>query len=245
MFDYSSSPYPVRGDIAAAHRAYWRTLARPGSWWTGVERVAIAAESRNASLCRLCAARKAALTPAGVAGEHAGTQDLPAVAVDAIHRIVTDPGRMTKRYVDGNAAAGLPKASYVELAGIVVAVFSIDEFHRALGFDLEPLPAPRPGPVSRYRPTLLREDTGFVPMVPPEGSVGAEADLWPPGRTANVVRALSLVPDAVRDWRALAAAQYLSFAGMGNFVKDEARAINRMQMELVAGRVSAVNECFY
>ena len=97
MFDYSSSPYPVRGDIAAAHRAYWRTLARPGSWWTGVERVAIAAESRNAPLCRLCAARKAALTPAGIAGEHAGKHDLPDVAVDAIHRIVTDPGRMTEQ----------------------------------------------------------------------------------------------------------------------------------------------------
>ena len=104
MFDYSSSPYPVRGDIAAAHRAYWRTLARPGSWWTGAERVAIAAESRNASRCGLCAARKAALTPAAVADEHAGSNELPDVAVDAIHRIVTDPGRMTKRYVQGNAA---------------------------------------------------------------------------------------------------------------------------------------------
>ena len=133
----------------------------------------------------------------------------------------------------------------MELVGIVVAVFSIDEFHRALGLDLERLPAPVPGPVSRYRPAMVREDTGFVPMVPPEGSVGMEADLWPPGRTANVVRALSLVPDAVRDWRALAAVQYLSFAAMQNFVKDEARSIDRMQMELVAGRVSAVNECFY
>ena len=245
MFDYSHSPYPIRSDIAAAHGAYWRALAQPGSWWTGEERVAIAAESRNAPTCPLCAARKAALAPAAVVGEHAGNHDLPDVVVDAIHRIVTDPGRMTKRYVDGNVATGLSKPAYVELVGVVVAVFSIDEFHRALGLDLEPLPAPEPGPISRYRPALLREDTGFVPMVPPEGSVGEEADLWPPGRTANVVRALSVVPDAVRDWRALAAAQYLSFAGMGNFVKDDARSINRMQMELVAGRVSAVNECFY
>ena len=245
MFDYSHSPYPVRSDIAAAHGAYWRALARPGSWWTGEERVAVAAESRNAPTCPLCAARKAALIPAAVAGEHAGNHDLPDVAVDAIHRIVTDPGRMTKRYVDDNVAAGLSKPAYVELVGVVVAVFSIDEFHRALGLDLEPLPTPEPGPISRYCPALLGEDTGFVPMVPADGSVGEEADLWPPGRTANVVRALSLVPDSVRDWRALAAAQYLSFAGMGNFVKDEARSINRMQMELVAGRVSAVNECFY
>ncbi|MFT7128584.1 MAG: hypothetical protein ACI89U_000691 [Gammaproteobacteria bacterium] len=33
--------------------------------------------------------------------------------------------------------------------------------------------------------------------------------------------------------------------GMGNFVKQDDRSLNRMQMELIAGRVSAINECFY
>lgn len=244
-FDYKDAPFPIRDDIAAAHRAYWRRLAEPGSWWTGAERVAIAAESRNAPNCRLCAARKKALSPYGMSGEHDHDGTLPATVVDAIHRIVTDAGRITGRYVDDNAAAGLGKPAYVELLGIVVAVFSIDEFHRALGLDLERLPTPEPGGASGYVPAMLSEDIGFVPTVPPDGSVGAESDLWPAGRTANVVRALSLVPDALRDWRALAAAQYLSFAGMQNFVKDDARSLNRMQMELVAGRVSAVNECFY
>ena len=92
---------------------------------------------------------------------------------------------------------------------------------------------------------MLSEDIGHVPTVPPDGAIGKEADLWPPMRTANVVRALSLVPNALRDWRAIASAQYLSFAGMQNFVQDEARSLTRMQMELIAGRVSAVNECFY
>jgi len=32
---------------------------------------------------------------------------------------------------------------------------------------------------------------------------------------------------------------------MANFDSPENRSINRMQIELVAGRVSAVNECFY
>ncbi len=85
-----------------------------------------------------------------------------------------------------------------------------------------------------------------MPTVPAEGAVGNEADLYAGlPRAANVVRALTLVPDALRDWRALAGAQYLSFEGMRNFVKDEARSIDRKQMELIAGRVSAVNECFY
>ena len=82
-------------------------------------------------------------------------------------------------------------------------------------------------------------------MIPPDGAVGNESDLWSNGRTANVLRALTLVPDALRDWDKLAAAQYLSMEGMANFVKQDDRAINRMQMELVAGRVSSINECFY
>ena len=245
FFDYGRVPYPIREDIAPAYRAYWEQLARPGSWWTGAERVAIAQESRNALACRLCAARKEALSPAAVTGEHDCGEGLPETAVDAIHRVVTDQARITRKYVEDHAATGLSKEAYVELVGIVVAVFSIDEFHRALGLDLEALPTPEPGEISRYRPAMLSENMGFVPAVPPDGAVGKESDLWPGGRTANVVRALSLVPDAVREWRAISAVQYLPFAAIRNFDLVEARAINRMQIELIAGRVSAVNECFY
>lgn len=244
-FDYTGAPYAIRDDIGREHRAFWQRLARPGSWWTGKERVAIARASRRAWTCRLCAARKAALSPDTVQGEHDDDGELPPAAVDAVHRIVTDQSRITRRYVEDNVTAGLSKPAYVELIGVVVAVVSIDEFHRALALKPEPLPVPQPGDVSRYQPAMLREDIGFVPTVPPEGAIGNEADIWPPMRAANVVRALSLVPDALRDWRALASAQYLSFVGMQNFVKDEARHLDRMQMELVAARVSAVNECFY
>lgn len=244
-FDYSDAPFAIRDDMAQAHRKFWQKLARPGSWWTGAQRVAIARESRNALGCEYCKARRLALSPYNFAGEHDHDAAIPDAAVDAVHRVITDQGRITKRYVEDNVAAGLSKDAYVELVGLVVAVFSVDEFHRALGLELEALPEPSAGEPDRHRPAMLSEDIGFVPTVPPDGSVGDEADLWPKGRTANVIRALTLVPDALRDWRDLSAAQYLSFQGMRNFVKDEARSINRMQMELVAARVSSVNECFY
>jgi len=244
-FDYSEVTWPIRADIADAHTIFWQALARPGSWWTGTQRIAIAAESRQAVDCDFCQARKQALSPYAFAGEHQSVSSLSSTTIDAVHRIITDQGRITQKYVDDNEADGLTKAAYVELVGIVVAVFSIDEFHRAMGIPIETLPTPEAGEISRYTPAHLSEDMGFVPTVSLTGSVGQEADLWPTGVTANVVRALTLVPDALRDWRALAAAQYLSFAGMQNFVQDDARSINRMQMELVAGRVSAINECFY
>jgi hypothetical protein len=53
------------------------------------------------------------------------------------------------------------------------------------------------------------------------------------------------VPDALRDWRDLGTAQYLSFQEMGNFRKSEHRTLDRMQIELIAARVSAINQCFY
>jgi hypothetical protein len=53
------------------------------------------------------------------------------------------------------------------------------------------------------------------------------------------------VPDAVRSWRGVSDAQYLPLKKMMDFGGDTGRTINRMQVELVAGRVSSINECFY
>lgn len=244
-FDYTDSPYSVRADISQAYRAYWDRLAAPGSWWNGSERVAIAQESRNALTCSFCAERKSALSPYTFAGKHDSTTDLPEHVIDAVHRIITDQNRITGTYIEKNTEIGLSKEAYVELVGIVVTVFSIDEFNRALDLPVETLPEPKPGEPDQYRPAQLDETTGFVPMIPVSGAVGPEADLWPTGRTANVVRALSAVPQCVRDWFEVGTAQYLSMEGMQNFIGLDSRSINRMQMELIAGRVSSINECFY
>ena len=241
-FDYGSS---VRADIGNAHRTYWERLTKPGSWFTSVQRIAIATASREATRCQFCAARKAALSPYTMKGEHDSSVDLSPVVLDAVHRIITDQTRISQHYIDSNEQQGLSKPAYVELVGVVVAMFSIDEFHRAMGLLEEGLPAPGLGEPDHYQPVQAVTGTGFVPMIAPEGTTGQEADLWPPGKTANVLRALSLVPNAVRDWVALGDAQYLSFEGMSNFTQPEGRSINRMQIELVAGRVSAINECFY
>ena len=40
-------------------------------------------------------------------------------------------------------------------------------------------------------------------------------------------------------------AQYLSMEGMQILAGDTGRSIDRMQIELVAARVSSINECFY
>ena len=135
---------------------------------------------------------------------------------------------------------------YVEALGVAALVISVDEFHLALGLALESLPAPEPGEPTRVRPEGLVEGEAWVPMI---GSGGAEllgVEGVPKARRArlpNVVRGLSLVPAEVRAWLDLSSAQYLSPAGMRRF--ESGRALDRSQIELVAGRVSALNECFY
>jgi alkylhydroperoxidase family enzyme len=242
-FSYADAPVAVRADLPEAHRRAWRRLAAPGTWWTGEERVAIAAEARNAARCGLCRRRKAALSPHAEEGEHDGLGALPDAAVDVIHRVVTDPGRLSRAWFEKTLASGLSDAQYVEIIGVVVTVVSIDSFCRGLGVPSQPLPGPEPGEPSRRRPPAAGPDGAWVAMIPQGRSAGPDADLLGAGRTPNVMRAMSLVPEEARGLLDLGAAHYLSTERMMDL--RAGRALDRAQMELIAGRVSALNECFY
>ncbi|MDE0759259.1 MAG: alkylhydroperoxidase-related (seleno)protein, partial [Pseudomonadales bacterium] len=69
-FSYTNSPYPIREDITQAHQKFWQKLAQAGSWWSGAQRIAIAAEVRNAVECKYCQVRKSALSPYTTTGKH-------------------------------------------------------------------------------------------------------------------------------------------------------------------------------
>ncbi len=240
---YSDAAVPVREDLPAAHSRQWRRLAEPGAWWSGGERIAIAAEVRHAWLCAFCAERKKAISPAAPDGEHATLGELPVTAVDAIHRITTDPGHLTRAWFEKGQAAGLSDGHYVELIGVVVTVVSIDSFCRGIGVPVHALPEPAPGEPSHRRPPAARQKEAWVPMLPADGAKGEESDLWTGRRTGNVIRALSLVPDEVRGLKDLSAAHYLSPEQMVDLAAG--RSLDRAQIELLAGRVSALRECFY
>ena len=244
-FIYKDSSYPIRQDLADAYSQYWQQLPRAGNWFTGAQRVAIAAEVRNALVCPFCEQRKQALSPYNQAGDHLSGDVLERGVVDMVHRVITDQSRITDTFIHDHDAHGLSEEQYVELVGVAVTVFSIDEFNRALGLPLEPLPEPQAGEPDHYRPPLAERGTGYVAMLGTGATSGKEADLWAAGRSVNVLRALSLVPDAVRSWRGVSDAQYLPLKKMMDFGGETGRAINRMQVELVAGRVSSINECFY
>jgi hypothetical protein len=241
-FDYGA--IRMRDDIQRAHHLFWEHLRAPGGWWTGVQRIAIAAEARTADACALCTARKAALSPAAVPGEHQHRNALPVNVVDVIHRIRTDPARLSRAWFDQVIAGGLDIPAYVELVGVVTMLTGVDYFARALGVAPFPLPEALPGVPSRHVPASAQPGTAWVPMIAPEDANGPEADLYPPDTMVpNIVRALSLVPAEVRMLRTMSAAHYLPVEQIGDFTAR--RTLDRMQMELVAARVSALNQCFY
>lgn len=242
-FNYDDAPFAIRSDLSAAHRNAWAHLSSPGTWLTAETRVAIIAEVRNVQGCALCDARKEALSPYGVDGVHDSLGDLPENIVEVVHRVVSDPARLMKKWYDDCLASGLTEEEYVEIIGVVCSTVSIDSFAYAAGLPLRDLPIPKAGTPSRIRPHNAKQGDAWVPWI---GADDAEGDdiprFGPPG--SNVRRALSLVPAEAHGFMEMNEAQYLNGVQMRDFSTDY-RAIDRMQIELVAGRVSAINQCAY
>lgn len=241
---YDSAPYAIRDDLAAAHEQAWTWLAAPGTWLTGAQHVAVAAEIRQAHKCKLCDERKAALSPYSVTGEHDHTGELTPAQVEAIHRIATDPGRLTETWLQGLFNDGLEEGTYVEIAGICAMVEMVDAFARGLGVPEFTLPAPQGGAPTPYRPPNAKKDVAWVALVDPQDVVESDGALYPSPRRAFVQMALSSVPDSKRAYWSLAEAHYLPGHQMGDWA-TEFRAISRPQIEILAARVSSLHGCFY
>ena len=244
-FDYARSAYAIRHDIPVAHREIWGKIREPGCWWQGADRVAFVQEARNARSCEACALRSVASSPNTDCGPHNSTTHLTDAVVDVVHRLTTDPARVSRGWLEEVHAEGVTDEQYVELLGVVVAAISIDAFHRALGLPLEPLPAPEAGDPSGYRPAGVSDSGAWVPTVQWEDVGEREADLYPGRRPGHVISAMSLVPDAVRMLLRLGAVHYLPLESVRTPNDNAARAMSRCQIELLAGRVSALSGCFY
>jgi alkylhydroperoxidase family enzyme len=239
--DYSKAGVVIRDDLRAAHERMLDYIVRPGSCFTGAERVAIAGEGRLAETCTLCQSRKEALSPEHVAGEHATTGALPAAVVDLIHRVRSDPGRVSRRVFEAAMERGMSEGEYVEAVGITAFTAGLDYQCRGLGIPYFELPDPVDGEPSGHLSANTTDGIAFVPLLLPEQAAGDDADIYGESEfVPNIVRALSLVPDHVRQLRAWSNVHYVDLGDM-----SARRAIDRAQIELVAARVSALNQCFY
>ncbi len=233
----------MRKGLTESHAKAWAAIAGPGTWLTGARRVAVAAEVRRAGSCAHCAKIKTALSP-HLQGTHDTLGKLKPAEVELVHRVVSDPGRLTEAWTQSVLAKGLTEGEYIEIVGIIAMVMMIDTFHRALGLPQPALPAPKTGEPTRYTPPGAKKQAAWLALVEPEDTVPADGPMYPHPRVGYIYRALSLVPQAVRDYWALAFEHYLPSEFVYKF-DQSIRAISRPQTEVLAARVSALHQCAY
>jgi hypothetical protein len=240
---YDDSSYPVRDDLVSAHQRAWKHLSKAGSWLTGDERVKIMAETRHARSCATCAAVKDALSPFAVTDAHDAGTDLPENWVNMIHLIVADPGRLTYGWYKKTIDGGIAETHFVEIVSVVAHTTAIDTFAKGLGVPVRNLPKPQDGAPSHYRPKEARQHQAWAPNIAWDEFGPDEADYFV-GPESSIRRALTLIPDEARSFFDVTSAQYLAGPQMLDF-SQEFRAITHLQIELLAARVSALNQCTY
>ena len=241
---FAGADLPIRGNLVDAHERAWSAVAKPGTWLTGERRVAVAAEIRHALKCGLCARIKQALSPNAVKGEHESLGRLGPAEVELVHRVVNDPGRLSEAWSQSVLARGLSEGEYIEIVGLIAMAMMMDTCHRALGLPERPLPAPVAGEPSRYRPAGAKKKAAWLPLVEPEDATEADGPMYPSPKAGYIYRGLSLVPQSLRDYWALANEHYMPGPYVYQFDKS-IRAISRPQTEILAARVSAMHQCVY
>jgi hypothetical protein len=236
----------MRSELSEAVARGWQAVGDCGVWWTGEERVTIAREARAARDCPLCRLRKAAAIPQAVPGAHAAATALSTPALEAVHRIVSDPGRLSEAWFRRTIEAGLAEEAYVELLGVVAVTTAVDTFDRALGAPPRALPPAGLDKPSRRRPTGAKPGLGWMPMLAPEDVTADDPPLYTSGGRSggNIHRALSLVPEAMMQFWDLFEPMYLHQSQMRDFGR-EYRAITHAQIEMTAARVAVRNQCVY
>jgi hypothetical protein len=223
----------------------WDQLGRAGGWFSGEERVAIAAECRGARECGFCVERKSALSPYTVSGAHAAEGSiLSELTIDTIHRITTDPGRLAERWMSELTDAGMSAEELVEITSIIGVVTIGDTLARALDQPERSLPSPHAGEPHRQRVAGTTLERAWVPMVEPGSAEGMLKLMYEQVESAagfvfNVARALTAVPEAVRDFFSAFLPNYSTHGPV------RPGGLNRTQVELLASSTSAWNDCFY
>lgn len=233
----------ARDELLDAHERAWDWISGPGTWLTGAERLAVVREVRQAASCALCQARKDALSPFAVAGEHDHLGELSDDRIEAIHRVATDSGRLSGAWVEGLMADGMTDGEYIEIVGLVAMTRMMDAFAWAADVAPADLPEARDGAPTGYRPPGAKKTDAWVAVVKLEDVAESDGPLY--GATAGGVhQALSLVPDSKRAFWSLGEPHYIPMSEIRN-VDTKARAISRAQIEILAGRTSALHQCVY
>ena len=244
MHSLDDSLLPIRDDLKVSIETAWSQIPQTGAWLSGQQRLGVVAEARQAWLCELCQRRKASLSPYVTEGAHDSLDQLPPTWVEVIHRIVTDPGRITEGWYKSVIGAGVLEDEYIEIHSLATIVTCIDTFTDALGMERWSLPeSAESGSPECRRPLGAAVGPGWALTVSPDAAGPELGNFYDHGHQ-YIRRSLTLVPDELNRFWSLLNSLY-----MANPAVDELegvdRAISRAQIEFIATRVSAYLDCFY
>ena len=198
-------------------------IAAAGCAWTGAQRVALATQAREA--------RRQRRNPPWLRDGLPDAGDLlPAAAVEVARTIAADAHKIDRAWAEPKISE-LGDAAYVEIAALVATTCAIDTFAEALGVPCEPLPEPQAGEPDGVKNEQTVDAGAYVPLQDP----------W---QGPNVGRALSLVPAQNAMFFGIVMTMYGGPQSFFEMVWEDG-PLSRPQVELLAARVSSVNECFY
>ena len=222
--------------VIDAFRAVYAGLAAPGQTLTSAQRIEVARVVRNAAprplwdkAPDLFSFEHSAPTSSSAPGASEMADGLSPFLQALTERIAVE-SRSLDRQTVAAIVDRIGDAMYAEVVAIVAQVVPIDHCLRAIDESLEPLPDAGAGDPSLDRPEGLGDIGAFI--------VATEPYVGP-----NVARSLSLAgPDNAL--RLKIVRSMYSGKNFGEMVWTD-RALSRPQIELVAARTSALNECFY
>ena len=220
----------VRQDLLVAHEQAIAALSEPGTWWTGAQRRELALTAQ------LAINESDPVAPwvgvSTVANKLPANLTAPKIAHDAIYRIARHASTLTREWYE-KVIAEINPLAFIELCGIACTVAPVMAFRRALGLPAFVFSPAKSGEPSQTKPAnIVDAQLNWVPVIAP-----ADKD-------AAVVQAFTAVPDTNRVIWAMADAQYIPDKEMidPHWTRG---TLSRVQIELVATRVSQQRECFY
>ena len=237
---YSDSEYPVSQEIEKLHGDEIQSFSITGTWGTAAQRTAIAAEAR--------AARCAAGVQESVDDEELRElAELPEAARRLARDVALGGVGIDRDYCTQAQSEGVTEGAYVEIVGLVARLAHLDVFARGIGVPSRPLATPTDQSTPSFeRPVEAKQEGFFTASIPsaPEGGELAES-IFGKAPAPNILRSLSLVPDEARRLNRIMDQEYFSMETIFDMTYSSHAALSRPQIELVAAKVSALNQCFY
>jgi hypothetical protein len=237
---YSDAEHPIAAETQALHESELLSFARPGTWGTAKQRTAIAAHARSA--------RCEAGVQESVGDEALADSDsLPDAAIRLARSVALGGVGIDQDYCDQTQIEGVTEGAYVEIVGLVARLAHLDVFARGIGLPSRKLADPVDDQApSQQRPATATKEGFFTASVPnpPEGGDVARS-LFGDHPVPNILRSLSLVPSEAERLINVLNEEYFSMDTMMDLSYSSHDALTRPQLELVAARVSALNQCFY